>query len=752
MTEETQAYGNRSGATPEGRHEASGTATVLESPERAGEGDRRSPAPESWVELVRSLAGHRPEDVAFTFLSGREAEANNLTYGALDRAARTIAVHLRAVTQPGDRVALLMPQGLDYLYAFFGCLYAGVVAVTAYPPRGARQVPRVRSIVEDSGAAVALVTAEVHDSCREAVAGDPVFKGLHWVVADRLDDDPELWQATPEATADGLAFLQYTSGSTSAPKGVMVSHGNLLHNTESIVRATGATDDWVSVIWLPLFHDMGLIGGPLTALRGGFRCVLMAPETFLRRPVRWLQALSQYGGRLSGGPNFAYELCVEKVRDRDLDGLDLSRWDVAFNGAEPIRPETLRRFTERFGPHGFRGDRFFPCYGLAEATLMVSGGPSENAPMTRRVDAVGLERGAVRAAPEGPECRTLVGSARPVRETDVTIVDPETGVARSADEIGEIWVSGPGVAGGYWNRPEESEETFRARVSGREGRRYLRTGDLGFVADGELFVTGRLKDLIIVRGRNLYPQDLERTAEESHPAARSGGAAAFGVEADGEERVVVVQEVDGTGSELTREVIASIQRAVTEEYEVQVHAVALIRPRTLPKTSSGKVRRRPCRAAWTAGKLAVVAETVTAEAAPPPGAPAEAPAPEALLAAAPGERRSLVERYLRVHLAALFRCAPEEIDAEEPLTTMGLDSLRALDLVNRVELDLGIELPPARLLESPTLREIAGEIATRIDDNSSLPGEPARIEQEIEGLSEAELDERLRALLAEEER
>jgi acyl-CoA synthetase (AMP-forming)/AMP-acid ligase II len=454
-------------------------------------------------------------------------------------------------------------------------------------------------------------------------AHDPDFQTMRWLATDNIASAlEERWQG-PGVSGDTLALFQYTSGSTAAPKGVMISHANLLHNSAYINHAFELTPDSVSVTWLPAFHDMGLVDGIIQPLYTGFPCFLMSPQSFLQRPVRWLQAVSRYQATHSGAPNFAYDLCVSKITPDQRRTLNLSGWRSAYNGAEPIRTGTLERFAEAFQPCGFRLSSFYPCYGLAEATLMVSGGFLQDASIRCTVQAPALAQNqVVEASVQQQNVRTLVGCghAMPECKTKIVIAHPESLTQCSLGEVGEIWVSGPSIAQGYWNRLEETERTFRAYLADTGEGPFLRTGDLGFLKDDELFVTGRLKDLIIIDGRNHYPQDIELTAEQSHPDIRAGCCAAFSVDVADEERLVVAAEVDrryqpehhqqGVGPESnprgrrlldTEAVVRAIRRAVAEEHGVRAHAVVLLTAGSIPKTSSGKVQRHACRADFLAG-------------------------------------------------------------------------------------------------------------------------------------------------------
>jgi amino acid adenylation domain-containing protein len=650
------------------------------------------------IDLLGHRASAQPRRQAYTFLSDGETEEVSLTYEELDRQARAIGARLQELGAGGGRVLLLYPPGLEYVSAFFGCLYAGAVAVPAYPPRRNRSLLRLQSIIADAGAKFALTTTGLLSKVEHLLpaAGRP--GGLGWLATDGLGADAaERWQ-DPTPGGEALAFLQYTSGSTAAPKGVMVSHANLLHNERMIQRAFGQTEESVIVGWLPLYHDMGLIGNVLQPLYLGARCILMSPVAFLQRPARWLAAISRYRATTSGGPNFAYDLCVRRISDEERAALDLRAWEVAYNGAEPVRAETLDSFAAAFAPSGFRREAFRPCYGLAEATLLVSCRGAESGPAVVPVRAEALERHeVVEDAADGAGGRRFVGCGVAAPDQKVVVVDPEARTACPPGRVGEIWVSGPSVAGGYWKRPEASEQTFGGRLSGTGEGPFLRTGDLGFLKGGELFITGRLKDLVIIRGRNHYPQDIELSAERSHPALRPGCGAAFSVTADGEERLVVVQELEPRRAADDDEVVRAIAAAIAEEHEVQPHAVVLLKPGTIPKTSSGKIQRHACRSGFLDGSLEMVARwQAQAGADDVPEAPPLADAEAASL-----------EEWLRAEVAARVGVAPHLIDLQRPLADYALDSLTAIELTHRIEAALGARLPMTAVLQSQSIAELA---------------------------------------------
>jgi non-ribosomal peptide synthase protein (TIGR01720 family) len=615
---------------------------------------------------------------------------------------------------------LLYPPGLDFIGAYFGCLYAGVVAVPTYPPRRKRRDPRLVGIALDSQALIALTTSDILADLKRRQAQMPELASLHWLATDSLDHKlASGWQEPAGALAigrDTLAFIQYTSGSTGTPKGVMVSHGNLLHNSAQIQQGFEYTPNSHGVFWLPLYHDMGLIGGILQIVYGGASVTLMSPVAFLQKPLRWLEAISRYQATISGGPNFAYELCLRRISPQERATLDLSSWQIAFNGAEPVRAETLERFAATFASCGFRRTAFYPCYGMAEATLQVTAGQKNKEPIVKTVQAAALSQNQVltlhdartggTARAEGQMVRTLVGcgqniiAGQPTSE-QLLIVDPDTFTPRPERQVGEIWLQGPSVAQGYWNQPEATEETFNAYLatppqprtfgeSTAEGP-FLRTGDLGFVSDGELFITGRLKDLIIIRGRNHYPQDIELTVEQSHEALQPGGGAAFSVEVGGEERLVGVQEVKRTYLRklVVEEVLEAIRQAVSQAHELQVYGVLLIKPARIPKTSSGKIQRRACRAMFLAGEFdevtigrSLLADALEEAVVSPPAAH---PLLTQLMQLDAESRRATLESLLQQQIAQTLHIAPSQLPLEHPLSALGIDSLMMFELKQRLE-------------------------------------------------------------------
>lgn len=690
------------------------------------------------VALLLRRASEAPEAELFSYLpDGETTGAVVLSRGDLDRRARAIAARLQARGLAGRTALLVFPPGLEFLAGFFGCVHAGVIAVPAYPPRPNRPMDRLAAIVEDARPAVVLTCSSLGREAGRWTAGLGGLGGADVLFTDGeeeaggpgVEDLAARW-VDPGVSADSLAFLQYTSGSTAAPRGVMITHGNLMANSAAIQSVFGSSPGERGVSWLPLFHDMGLIGGVIQTLYCGGAMTLLSPVSFLQRPLRWLEAIDRTGASISGAPNFAFELCIERTTPEQRAALDLSRWRVAFNGAEPIRAETLDRFAEAFAPAGFRREAFLPCYGLAEATLMVSGhrqAPGRGASILA-VDGQALARGEAAGAIDPARSTRLAASGRVVDGHIVAVVDPADDRPAAEGRVGEVWVSGPSVAAGYWNRPEDSARVMGARLAGHEGRTFLRTGDLGFLRDGELYVTGRIKDLIVLRGRNVYPQDVEWAAGRAHPALRPDGTAAFAIEQGGRERLAIVAEAErrlaGASPE---EVFAAIRGAVAEAVEAEVAAIRLLRPASLPRTSSGKVRRHACREAFLAGTLDPEAEWTMADS-DAEEVPADEAAPRApLLAsgrddvpAAGSPRRLEIAAWLAARIAGPLGVRPEEVDVRAPLASFGIGSLRAVRLAAELEEWLGRSLPATLVYDHPTIETLAAFLA----DEPATTGTP----------------------------
>ncbi len=566
------------------------------------------------VRVLRRHADERSRQPACAHLLNRQAEYASLTYAQLDRRARAIAAGLQDMGFAGQCVLLVYPPGLDFITAFFGCLYAGCVAVPTYPPHRHRMLERFQAVAADAEVRIALSNAsgaaQFNAMMEAEKSGQTATSSrLSWLATDEIPDAlAERWQE-PAIAPDTLAMLQYTSGSTSRPKGVMVSHGNLMANIRAIYQAFGIRYEDSSVSWLPMYHDMGLVGGVLVPVFAGALNVSISPATFLQSPIIWLAAISKYRATISGGPNFAYDLCIRKITDEQRATLDLSSWALAFVGAEPIESGTLERFAAAFAPCGFKPSAFYPCYGLAEATLMVSGPRRDSGATVGSFRDAALTENRVEAVRnDAPQARRLVSCGSPVDGLRVAIVNPHSRAEVVLGRVGEIWVAGASVGQGYWHKPGQTRRSFDARLSDTGRGPFLRTGDLGFMREGQLYVTGRLDDLIIVRGLNRYPQDIEATARGSHPLLESGYGAAFVADDHGCQRLVLVQEAARNGEKDLTPALDAIRRSVLDEHGLALDAIVLVRSGTILRTSSGKIQRHACRAAFLAGELKALAE------------------------------------------------------------------------------------------------------------------------------------------------
>lgn len=668
----------------------------------------------NFVDLLSYRASEQSEKIVFTFLADGETEAASLTYYQLDERARAIAAYLQSLNASGERALLLYQPGLEFIAAFFGCLYAGVIAVPAYPPRANRSLERLQAIVSDAQANFALTTESLLSAIEGKLTQSLSTEAIRCITTDNIDSELAKDYQVLHAEPENLAFLQYTSGSTGTPKGVMVSHGNLIHNSDSIHRGFRDTEESKGVSWLPPYHDMGLIGGILQPIYVGAFQALMPPVTFLQRPLRWLQAISNYGVTTAGGPNFAYDLCVSQIAAEQRDGLDLSRWTLAFTGAEPVRANTIEQFAEYFSVCGFRKEAFYPCYGMAETTLIVTGGLKEAAPILTTVDGKALETNQVVSAEDlDPNSVTLVSSGKSALDQQVIIVNPQTFEACQENEIGEIWAAGESIAQGYWNREIQTKEVFQACLAGMPTKSWLRTGDLGFLRDGELFVTGRLKDLIIIRGRNHYPQDIELTTEKSHEALREACGAAFSVEVDGEERLVITYEVKRTAIRKLKveEVASAIRKAIVQNHELQPFAILLLKTGSIPKTSSGKIQRHACKAGFLDSSLSVVGEWKQGAG----GRSQETEGAHRVRSIQQGQRRDReleIQAWLVENIARRLGIAATEIDVEEPFVSYGLDSVQGVRLTAELEDWLGRKLSPTLAYDYPSIAALASYLVT----------------------------------------
>jgi acyl-CoA synthetase (AMP-forming)/AMP-acid ligase II/thioesterase domain-containing protein len=677
----------------------------------------------SLADALLHQAQTRPDAVGVTFIEdGRESE-RSFSFAALDVRARAIAQTLLAQVAPGERALLTYPPGLEFVAAFFGCLYAGIVPVPVFPPdptRLARTVPRFQAVAADSRAAI-VVTSQVGRAAAGLLfAHAPELAKLPWLATDAVDDAAGHGWRRPNRGLDALAFLQFTSGSTGTPRGIEVGHAHVLANCAQMHATLGGNTDLGSrfVSWLPLYHDFGLITALLYVIVYGASTVLMSPVDFLRDPLAWLRAMTRHRATVTATPNFGLELCARRATPAALVGLDLSSLELVILGGEPTRADTLARFATTFAPCGFRREALLPAYGLAECVVVATTTPPGRGPRAKAVDPTALEAGMWRPDATG---RELVSAGPPLEGVSARIVDTGTGRPQAPGRVGEIWLSGPNVTGGYWNRPDETTRAFGARLDDGRGP-FLRTGDLGIIDEGELYVTGRLKDLVIVRGRNLYPQDLERTVETAHAAIRPGSVAAFGVDDGREERVVVVAEVELQRSGIAPDIVATAVRgALSAVHEVSLGAIALIAPRTIHKTSSGKIERRACREAFLAGSLERVFEARYDAATPSTGTDADLVQRE-LRAVAPERRAATLLALLRAEAAAVLGLPVADVAVDRPLVDYGLSSVQALELGGRVSgwFEPASGLDALALFKAPSLERLAAELAEGVPAGAAL--------------------------------
>lgn len=675
-------------------------------------------------EMLETRASQYPEQTAFVF-EDDDGNQETWTYAQLEARTRSLGSWLARRASVGDRVLLVYPPGLEFIAAFLGCVYAGVLPVPATYPKPRRPSPRLDSIVEDCQPSLVLThSSSLGGLCLEQQT--PAISELSWEPTDLV---PTVERSSFEPVSRGaedLAFLQYTSGSTSDPRGVMITHRNVLHNLAAICSGFALKDavHQHGVFWLPAYHDMGLIGSILTPLYVGGTSTFIAPTTFLRRPLRWLELMSQTQAAISGAPNFGYELAVRRTTEADRAKLDLSHWRLAFCGAEPINPATLDEFAAVFKSAGFRRSAFFPCYGLAESTVLVTGGQHPSGPRVLHVDRVAMrDHRVVSLAESSGESRSLVGCGPACEGLTCRIVDPRTRKVCDEHQVGEIWVEGDSVASGYWNQASTNDETFRAQLADTGEAVYLRTGDLGFCYEGELFVTGRLKDVIIVRGRNHYPQDLERTAQMSHEAVDTG--AAFSVEVDGREQLVLVFQWRREFRNADHEALMHVIRtAIVEEHEIDPHSIVLIRPASLPITSSGKVQRSKCREQFLSDELAVTAQWVNHLCGGDdfPAEPSiELSTPPEFLARiselSPVELAAQLQAWLVVWLSKRTNIQPGLMQADTPFAELGIDSLTAVEVSQELDQVLGLQSPPMVIWSCPTPKELAEYLAGELQNS-----------------------------------
>lgn len=650
---------------------------------------------------LAALAAAPDSRWSITFLDSQGAVAERFGPAELAARAAVVAGFLERESAPGAPVLLVFQPCVDFLVAFLACQWSGRLAVPINPPRRHRLIQRLQAVAADSGAAVALTGGGVGEMAAHWRAEGGVLGALHWQDIGGLAAASAAAAPLREIDPAATCFIQYTSGSTALPKGVEVSHANLMADMARMEAAWQLSPASVMVSWLPAFHDLGLIYGLLQTLFSGCPVVQMAPNSFLQRPVLWLEAISRFGGTHTAAPNFAYDLCNRRIAPEQRAGLELSSLTMAMNAAEPIDPQVMDAFVANFGPHGFTREAFAPAYGLAESTLAVTASPVGLAPRVFALDPAALEAGRIAPAGAGARSSVIAGCGTPLADIPIAIVDPETGRRQPEDRVGEIWVGGPTIARGYWRRPEESAETFGVRIAGEDDQiGYLRTGDLGALIGDELCVTGRIKDLIILSGANHYPQDIERVAQAAHAALRAGSGAAFGTAGEGGgEQVVLVQELERTQRRVEPEqVFSAISTAVWQALELQVSHIVLVEPGAVLRTSSGKIQRGANRQAWRDGALPVIAQWERAHVAVPAPAPLAAEAPAQL------------SQWLGEWLAQRLGLSAAQVSVDRGVGELGLTSLDAAELAGALGARCGRQLPETFAFDYPTITAMVGHL------------------------------------------
>lgn len=656
----------------------------------------------TYTEVIKNRTVEKPDHVVFRFLSDGVIENESFTYQQLETRSKALGAAMQNAGSKGDRVLLLFHHGLSYVASLYACFYSGFVAVPAYPPRRNRGIERIQTIITDSEAKICLVSQQVYNDIQNNLKNDELFTQLNWIIYEEIPDSNSLNFNDVEILPDDVALLQYTSGSTGNPKGVMITQLNLLYNSEYIRRTYELGKHTVGVNWLPVFHDMGLIGGIMQVAYSGGVNIGLPPIEFLKKPLNWLKAIEKYGGTTAGGPNFSYDYCVQKTTDAERKNLDLSTMTVFFCGAEPIRKTTYNEFSEKFAVSKFREEQFYSCYGLAEATLIVTGGYRANKPKYLEVDSESLSDNKVEVINDGrPGSISLVGCGHLWMETQIEIVNPSNMKRAGKNEVGEIWISGPTLAAGYWNKPEETKRSFGAKIADTDDGPFFKTGDLGFFHDNELYITGRLKDLIIIRGINHYPNDIEFTIQSAFSELRQNGGAAFPVDEAGEEKLVIVQELERAAMRDTdfTMLIENIRQVVTEEHELDIYSVVLIRAGSIPVTSSGKIQRRQTKFGYLSNDLSVVAQWIKEE----------GDADLAIIEDVIAPTKEAITEWLISWIMRNQHFRREEIELDKNIMSYGIDSLAAVTLETEISKRFGFQWHVSSFMLNPTINKLAVE-------------------------------------------
>ena len=667
----------------------------------------------TYTQVIKNWAKIKPDHTVFRFLQNGVDENESFTYKQLQARSEALGATMQKLGTNGDRVLLLFQPGLSYVASLFACFYSGFVAVPAYPPKRNKGIDRIHTIIKDADAKICLVSQQIYNDISKNLQNDEILNKLQWIVYEDITDEKAVDFIETEISANDVALLQYTSGSTGAPKGVMITQLNILYNSEYIRQSFGLNSSSVGVNWLPIFHDMGLIGGVLQAAYIGGVNIGMPPMAFLKRPYNWLKAIEKYKGTTAGGPNFSFDYCIQKVTDEECKSLDLSTIEVFFCGAEPIRKSTFNAFADKFRVSNSIENQLYPCYGMAETTLIVTGGFQKSKPKYLNIDANALSENNVKIINEGGV--SLVGCGHTWMETVVEIVNPNTFEKVKSNEVGEVWIGGPTVAAGYWNKPDETNRIFGTSIANSGSDRFLRSGDLGFIHENELYITGRLKDLIIIRGVNHYPNDIEFTIQQTIPELRQNGGAAFSVVEADVEHLVVVQELERTAMRNTDfdKIMENIRQVIAQEHELDVYSIVLIRAGSIPITSSGKIQRRQTKYHYLSNELSVVAQWKKNESAVEEKNSNKSTVPT----------EEAIKEWLILWIMRNQNFTRDQIDLDKNIMSYGIDSLAAVTLETEISKQFGFNWHVSSFMLNPTINKLAIE-GVEIYNDESTPKSP----------------------------
>jgi len=680
--------------------------------------EKKSYTPE-FSSIIAALEHHvktTPDQIVFRLLEDGESEAETLTFKELYKSAKSTAAELLKHAKKGDRALLVFPTGMGFIKAFYGCVLSGIVAVPMYPPSGRRRIGRLENVANDCGPTLVISTSQIKNQSKEWFDDVASFHDVTWIELDQILTEDSV--SLPKLTDDDLVFLQYTSGSTGDPKGVQVTHSNILYNVDLITAVSGKCVQLIS--WLPIYHDMGLIGNIINTVYNGGVLTFMAPVDFIRKPVRWLNAVKKYKAEILTAPNFAFDLCVKQLTDEEIDNLDLSTLNRVYNGAEPIKASTIRAFSKRFAKAGFKVDSFLPCYGLAETTLMTTGVVSSLKYL--KLDKNSFSRGKVDVVDDTLEDRESIElvSSGPFLPTFVhAIVNPDTQVECAPDEIGELWLAGPSITKGYWNRKEINNEIYGATIKDRNGIPladrgiFLRTGDMGFVSDEFLFITGRIKEMIIINGANYYPYDIEATIQDAHPALQQNAGAVFSIEDEqGQPQIVVLQEITRAHLQKydAREIFASINRVVVQEHQLSPTAIGLISPGRIPKTTSGKIQRSLCQKMYNKGEIDGLLDFWSYKDSFSPEKKPQEKLQSLSTSSQSQEELVKLHELMKNELASTFKIDISRVDIHKSFAELGLSSIQGIQLAERLSFHLGKEVPVTDLYDYFTIHDLSRHI------------------------------------------